>query len=216
MPGRLHNRYIRKKGERRRRPRIQISHGIVGYKPRMHTFRRSISQVLPIYDTAGLANYAADFKLSLLPNASEFTALFDCYRIMNIKGQFIFDMNSAGMKGTAGSCLPNLIYVKDYDDASPLSVIYDYQQYESMKIKRMDKTIRMSFHPRPVSPVYGGGAFTSWAVNSTNPWIDTANNAVSYYGLKFAIDPVQNGAGANLMGQLTIYYTYTIQCKEVK
>lgn len=228
------SRYRFKKGYKRFRKNYTIRSNTVGVAPiastrpvnvrlhvpinrhQLHYFKRTVSEKIPVYDWTVPQNYGHAFKLSELPNYSEFTLLFDQYKIVGVQTKFIFDANCAQVPTTAnalGPSLPNLITVNDYDDATPLIIDTDYQQYETYKIARMDRPIKRYCKPKVATAVYNG-TFTGYAQSS--PWIDANSANVEWYGLKYSIDPVNTHSGANTIGFCTILRTYYIVCRDTR
>jgi len=166
-----------------------------------------------------LVHRASAFTLSALPNYTEFTALFDSYRITRIDGNFVFDANSGNVLATAThllSFLPNLLLVNDYDDAVALGAVTDYEQYETFKVRRLDRPVKVSFVPMLAVGAYGGAVFTNYA-RAKGVWLDAASPGVEHYGLKFAVDSaMEGGAGTQYIGTLSIYWTFHIECADTR
>lgn len=131
-------------------------------------------------------NNAYNFTLASVPNYTEFTSLFDQYRIVAIKITFRPRFNVAQVAGSSNDIYPNFVSVIDYDDSNVLSGIADYQQYQTYKITRFDKTHVRFFRPRMALAAYSG-AFSSYA-NQSAQWIDAASTGVQHYGVKFFIE----------------------------
>lgn len=91
------------------------------------------------------------FKLDELPNYTEFTALYDEYKICRIKCKFVFNRNTAEV-ASANAELPQLITVNDYNDITPLANEAEALQYKTFKSVRMDKPITRYFRPKVASP----------------------------------------------------------------
>lgn len=180
-----------------------------------HMFKRTFSTVYAVQDT--LANRATIHMLSNLPNYTELTALFDQYKITAVKARFIFDMTASNIPNTTTqNTMPNLITVIDKNDGTALAAITDYEQYETMKVRRLDKQITIYFKPRVSSSLYSAGGFTGYAI-SPQVWVDTNSPSVEYYGLKYGINGnMEGGVGTNKIGAITIYWTYYIMCKCTK
>jgi hypothetical protein len=168
-----------------------------------------------------LTNRSNAVVLSNLPNYTEFTSLFDAYKISHVKALFIWDMNSAAPVSAVGGVqtnfIPNLLTVLDNDDATPLASVADYCQYESFKVTRLDRPVTISFVPKVAGAIYAGGAFTGYSRPAVAPWIDAATVNAESYGLKYAVNGgMEGGAGTRQLGELSIYWTYTLQCKDVR
>ena len=64
-----------------------------------------------------------------MPNVSEFTGLYDQYRIDYVECKFSFSNNNSS-NSSPGSTLPIMYLVKDYDDSGAAGVT-DLQQYST-------------------------------------------------------------------------------------
>jgi hypothetical protein len=168
----------------------------------LHLFRRS-------YDGGLVATGATPTfgvittSLSLLPNFTEFTALYDAYRIVQIRATFYPISNNV---------LPSssrFYTVIDYDDGTAFTTVGDAEQYDSCQTSSVDNNtaIQRVYNPRIAQAVYSG-AFTSFAQSLVGTWIDTASSTVQHYGLKWALD-----ASTGVTNVFRIEVDCVIQCK---
>lgn len=180
----------------------------------VHNFKRTLVASTLIYDT--IVHQAAMYTLNGLPNFTDFTSLFDQYRITGIKEKFIFDRTEATV-GTAGTntIMPIMTHVIDIDDAAPFASEASYLQYETCKQNRLDRPVTRFFRPRCAQAVYQtGGVFTGYGEGARKLWIDAASTTVEYYGFKYMIDgSTGGGGGVNVIGRLKRYITIYLQCK---
>lgn len=148
------------------------------------------------FDLGNLGSSAADqgyawpFSLNQLPAASEFTTLFDKYRITSVELTF----SLARERGGSGNDLiwPAMFLFMDDDDAaiptSKTSVL------ERMSVQRVSfaptrQTISVKISPRWIQS--RGGISTNIAPAST--WLDMSTPAVQHYGVKAWIDYYNTG-----------------------
>lgn len=150
--------------------------------------QRYFSQVANSINTIGF-----EFRLGDLPNYTEFTALFDQYRIDKIVFKIIpmCNVNQLTINSTGAlSNNPGIIgTVIDYDDAgSPTSLGY-MEQYQNFRYQPVvsSRTMMRAFKPRIAVAAYGQGLFTSY-MNKKATWIDCNSPAVPHYGLKIYLD----------------------------
>lgn len=187
------------------------------YKPKTFYFKRTFTAEQDVYDYTGVTHFvgngvSGNYRLAQLPNYTEFTNLFDQYKIAGVQQKFVYSANSQDPSST--SALPMLGFIHDYDDGTALSSLNDYLQYPNHKVYRMDKpVIKTFFRPKSALAVYSG-AFTSYARN--NNWIDVGSPSVEHYGLKWYIDPMIPGIGSNVIGKLRIYITVYLKMKNVR
>jgi len=122
--------------------------------------------------------------LSLLPDFTDFTNLFDAYRFECVRVTFTPVQNNVLSEAS------RLYTVIDYDDANALATASSAQEYSTVMVSTVDNTsaVTRSFRPKFATAAYSG-VFTSFAQSSRNQWIDVASTTVPNYGLKWIIDP---------------------------
>lgn len=180
----------------------------------VHYYKRSYMTSFNTYNWALMNNQGWDFFLSQLPNYTEFTNLYDQYKISRIKVKFIYSANSQDVTTAANiTALPNLLTVVDNNDSTALTSAGDYCQYKDFRIRRMDKPCSVYFKPQFAVAAYSG-AFTSYA--SKTGWIDCASYNVKHYGLKFGVDPMFYGDGSSVTGRVQCILTYYMKFRAPK
>lgn len=133
-----------------------------------------VSDIFPSYN----------FALSYLTSYSEFTALFDQYRIERIETTFFPTVTEIGAASTWVNSY--LLTAIDYDDANTYSSVNDALQVATASITPITKQVTRTFVPRVALAAYSG-TFTSYAQAPPMQWIDCASPGVQHYGLKTAI-----------------------------
>lgn len=161
-----------------------------------------------------------DFRLDQLPNYTEFTALFDQYKIVRVKTRFSYDRTEAAVNSslTTITPMPNLVIVNDFDDGQFMTDEQAYLQYESLKIHQLSSPFTHYCSPLPSAQVYQSTLATGYSTPNVAPWIDVGSPSVPHYGIKWAIDPIEcSGTGeARLIGRITLYHTVTVALRNVK
>lgn len=155
----------------------------------------------PIYSDVAGTDYNT-FNLAQLPNYTEFTALFDQYKICGIKQKYVFSRNSAEVGGSVE--LPNLVTVNDWNDTSALADEAEALQYASYKSKRLDYPISRFFRP-------------TMAVGQEikkAQWLRATNTSETHYGIKQAYTIADTAAAG--LGSMKIYTTFYIACRTPK
>lgn len=173
---------------------------------RTYPFKRTMATIpfigagLPrfISQASSATNLSAEFSLNQLPGYSEFTNLYDQYKItkivvklipmMNVNNVQPYDGTSAGLSllnpGLIGSVL-------DFDDATNLANLTDYLQYQNW---RSQPAISSRTHVRVFKPTVkgldlnAGGSSVASSVGRSG-WLDCAASAVPHYGVKVYMDP---------------------------
>lgn len=153
---------------------------------------------------------ALSFKLSDLPNYTEFTALYDEYRFKAVKVMFIPTMNVATANAVSGTTagfvpVPALYTWIDNDDNSAPTALTQGQQFQTFKCHGLlDRMRQRSVVPECSTALYSG-TFTSYGQNKYQ-WIDNNSPGVVHFGMKFGIiNPANQG---NFDVQLTYYLEF--------
>jgi len=126
-------------------------------------------------------NFSWKFALADLPNYTEFTALYDQYRIASVQLVLVANTTESIPSATNNGAM---YIVKDFDDANLLASNTDYLQYQNCKVvSPLFHIKKITIAPRVAVATYGGGAFTSYA-NNAAPWLDVASPSVEHYAIK--------------------------------
>lgn len=144
-------RYKRRYGGRRIPRSIKSRHS--GQRP-MH-FKRTFEES-NLVSGVGLFFRGVGFKLNLLSDVTDFTNLFDTYKVKCIVYRIWagWDSNDAG--GTAAPLLGYLHYVHDYNDSnSPASLteMYSYANYKCVALSRC-QGYKIVLYPKVSSMFY--------------------------------------------------------------
>jgi hypothetical protein len=121
--------------------------------------------------------------LSSLPNPTEFTTLFDQYRISRVEYHF-WPLQTEAVNSTT-AVTPGIITVVDYDDSGSLATVTAAFQYPNAVWRSAYKPFCVSFKPHIAVAAFSG-AFTSY-MNTKDQWIDASSPAVIHYGLKICM-----------------------------
>ncbi len=179
----------------------------------VHEFTRMVSVITPAtaVNTYGVVTWA----LNQLPGYTDFTTLFDLYKITSVDVQFFMSpiSNHVVQTSTAGAntCIPMLYTVLDYDDSTPLASIDEALECETCLVHRADEIPVRHVAPRMAVAAYSG-AFTSYT-NLGQQWIDCNSPGVIHYGLKYIFRCANYLAGGTDIGEVQIISRVHIQCK---
>jgi hypothetical protein len=126
--------------------------------------------------TSNVAGVTTSFNLSLnsFPTSTQFTGLFDTYRIMTAKAIF----NPVATLPSNGD-QPAFQTAIDYDDSSTSTNLLDRDT--SMTVMA-GQYFERNWTPHVASALYSG-TFTSYG-NLSHVWIDAGSPSVLHYGLK--------------------------------
>lgn len=208
------------------------------YRPvsgsKIYTFKRQIQQSCLVNQSGGFfgAGYdmciapafgSCDFRINgvlifaaSLPNATEFTALFDQYRIRKINVRVIFSQNSADVN-TPTLSLPVIHQMNDYNSTGNMN-LSDYQQHPELKTWQLgqDKNISWSFVPHVRGDlITQGGVLSSSANNMPCPWIDTSSTSIEMLGTRLYMNNLGQNTNTNI-GAILFLVDYILDFKFVK
>jgi len=188
-------------------PEVRDVGKIVVSRQQITTFQRTYTGPTIIPSTTLDQQGALSFALSSLPSYTEFTALYDQYRIIQAVVRFI--------PTSQVSTSTPLLTVLDFDDAATPSAVTDIQQYATLQITESGGYCERVLNPHPATAMYSG-AFTSFGSPSggpRGPWIDSASPSVLYYGLKYyLVAQTANNTSINWDSTITLVF----QCKYLR
>lgn len=146
--------------------------------------------------------------LDSLPSVSEYSALFDQYRIKGVTIRMDYNVNLYSNNGVAYAS-PLISYVMDKDDSNDLTLanMFQYPQVATHSFQENGyKPLILHFSPKPLVDIAGSGISTGYSPMKIAPFIRTTDLAIPHYGMKFAVQG--NGGSVNaVIGffQITTY-----------
>jgi len=155
-------------------PRLRLKRG------KVYTFSRSTSMVVVSATSPTSVGYGLQFTLADLPNAAEFTSLFDQYRIVQVALTYFPSVPNTGSIYTA----------IDYDDAST-PTFAEISQKETLQVNQTNQSFTRVLNPAVDTQLYISVG-TAYAVQ-TGLWIDSVNASIPYYGLKVFLPAPNTG-----------------------
>lgn len=193
MPKRMFRR-VRKNRLRRRRIGRGRALGRRYRRPTVYNFKRTkFYQNIVSVGTALPYSQHWGFRLSDLPDASDFTALYDEYQITKAVIKFIPKFSqvnvTTGVGSITNSVLTQMMSAIDYDDSNSLptaTAIDQITQYQSLRMTRGNVP-----HTRVISPKV---ELTANAISNIAPkwrqWLDCDNTTILHNGLKVVIPAI--------------------------
>lgn len=187
-------------------------------KTATHTYRR-------MFEWGNIAvnndiHTSLSFRLNLLPNYTEFTSLYDQYKIKKIiwriERAFTGNDASQGSVGTTVTTNKFIRAVHDYDGGSSLSTEYQYLEYQNCKSYSAmgQRPLRLTLYPKVQDAIFKTDAKTSYASSMIKPpWIDVANHDVEHYGIKL-FTPMITPSGNTQVHR--VFATVIFQCKNTR
>lgn len=177
-----------------------------------HHFRRLFN----VGTWAGNAAYvplaqATGFAMNALPGVTDFTTLYDQYKVTHIQLRFHLRIEP-GAQVAADASYPRLFYITDHDDLTPPSSIDDIRQNSRCKVRVLqpNKEIIVNFKPSILTVMYQS-ALASGYTPAYNKWVGMSNTVLPYYGLKWCVDIFNN-----VNYRLDVEGVAWFQCKSTK
>lgn len=144
------------------------------------------------------------FTLGDVPNHTEFTTLFDQYKIAGIKYRWVLTRNpdysgtviSNVYNTTYQGSFPRIMWVHDYDDSGVPANLLEMQQYPKMKEVYLTGSNPMTpwYYIRPARSAVEYEALNN---SSYRPqwkgFIDCASTTAPHYGIKYGVDGLNTG-----------------------
>lgn len=174
----------------------------------MYAFKRTYQYPNPITGPIAGSFTSGSFQhaLSDVPNYTEFTTLYDNFKITGIQLKFYPRLTDQTSPGTSYG---QFIWCTDYDDATAPTGVNELLQRQSTKvyIPVGNRPLKFFYRPRAASAVYNGTGFTAYAQTSQNTWVDCNNAGVPFYGSKWV------WTGTSAAYQMDVYATYYFKFK---
>lgn len=180
----------------------------------VHHFKRTVqlSSLLTIAPGGVItANFQAyQFSIGQIPNVSEFSSLWDQYRINKIKLEFIPAITEVNQ--ATSNYMPNLHTVMDYDDANAPSALTEMMQYPGYRRTPGNRMHKRYFTPAVSMEVYRSAISTGYSTRFKQ-WLDFGNTDVPHYGVKLCADGY---AASGQQWAWNVYATFYFSCKGVR
>lgn len=155
-----------------------------------------------------IATYGSfQFTLGDLPNSTEFTNLYDEYKIQKVVLTFIPGRNINTF--STNQLFGQIAYVVDHDDAAVPTSSSTLFQYPSCKIKSVRSQFSVTINPKLASSVYNG---LTDAYSARSQYVDCAYADVPHYGFKYYMSP----SGVSSTISYDIYARYYVSFKGVR
>lgn len=161
------------------------------------------------------------FTMQDLPNYTEFTHLFDAYRITGVAIKFLpvsdTVLSQTGDQTSLNAGIAGYVHsVTDYDDDDTFAPdgtgLAAMREYESFTSKLLTRKQKYFIKPKVAASLYQG-AFTGYG-QLRNIWVDSNTNA-QYYGKKFLFEVYNNNAHQNYFN-FKVEFKYYLELKDVR
>lgn len=172
------------RARRGNRARRGVPRSLVSALPQSHDYKRTayFATALTVGSTAEVYG-AYSFQLSSLANASEYTVLYDMYKISAVKWTLMPRGNSA----EAGTNNNNtkVLSVLDMDDDDVPTSVDQLCQYESVKTTNLSRDHSRYIKPKFARMIYKTSTTTGYGVGSG--WLDCNSTDIPHYGIKYCL-----------------------------
>lgn len=171
-------------------------------------------------DDFGTEQFGVGIKsmLQSVIDYTDFTHLFDRYKIIGVKYKFMFQNNVSTVNGRSqpNAPLPLITYAFDGDDAGvPASRgVVSQKSYAKQRILNGNNMFSLYVKPRVDKAVYRSGTTSAYS-SERAPWLDSTYTDVEHYGLKLWINNWLSDSGQSTM-KLTIQPVFYLACKDVQ
>lgn len=185
----------------------------MNYITPVHRFRRC-TDVRVVNGNAAYSVYQENsiFQLSDLLNVSEFTNLYDQYKIDYVVQKYYLRVDPSAQTAATAN-FPSLYWSRDYDSSTVLSQS-EMRQRANMRtaILRPDRPIVIKYKPNLLAEAYSNpGSLTPALQPVWNKWIDISQASVYHYGHLWNINNFTN-TNYRLEIETFVYFS----CKSVR
>lgn len=200
--------YRRKKQMTRRRTRpTRVSRSSVT----THAFVRK-TNLNTITGNVAYAPYQSYSSIGLnnVTNASEFSALYDQFRINYVKLQFWLRIDP-GAQTAATASYPRLYWYRDLD-SQIVATMSEMRERSNLKIAVLNpnRPVTIWVKPNTLAAIYAGVGSTNYKPVFAQ-WLDMNVQSTTHYGIKFNIDDL-----TNTNYKVDIETTYYFECKNTR
>lgn len=164
-----------------------------------HSFSRHCASTAPIETNGVYKAGAIVTSFSQLVQSTDFSSLFDQYRIRKVVVTFQLITNPDAVyytnlnntsSGNATNWYPKLWYIPDYDGGVDETIAsIKERQGVRCRIMRPNSTIRISYTPKCRVLTYSTSTSTGYAPKNIK--VDMTDTNVEHYGLKYVVDTNQ-------------------------
>lgn len=153
-------------------------------------------------DAVSEATGSASFQLTDLQANSEFTAMFDNYRLVKVLYRWVVTRNTDWANTTANRGYPvRILWCHDFNDSTPPSSSELMQRAGMRELyiqgDDMPASRWYTLNPALLSVGYESGVASAYTPK-WRQWIDTASSGTPHYGLKWHVSNLFTGINLRL------------------
>lgn len=147
-----------------------------------------------------------------LSNYTEFTPLFDQYRLRRVIMKFrLVPPSEANNTPTTLQFYPDIAVTVDHDDANTPTTIDEIKQYGKCKTGVLQPNTWFTYrcYPTASMQLYRTATTTGYAPLKNNQWLDLGYTDIPYYGIKVGVDYSSLGTlAANAAVEVRVHMTW--------
>lgn len=164
---------------------VGMQRSAISVKQPIQYFKRNVWLPNWLVTAAGVDNFTSlKFSLSQIPNHSEFTALYDQYKICMVKAELIPQFDNANVgSSTSTNVITQNYSVLDYDDIGTPTSMDQLMQYQNCKRTPSTRILKRVIKPRFASELFNTGIASAY--RPTRGFVDCNYDTVEHYGMKF-------------------------------
>lgn len=179
----------------------------------VHHFRRSAA-VTVVSTSPGFPEFngAATFRLTDVFGTTEFTSLFEYFRLNCVVLKFYPDwyLGTATTGGTSlTTSMPQLHVVWDYNDGNPQNIL-SMNEFQTYKTYRFNRMYSFKIYPKVSTEIYQSAALTGYGLGKKQ-WIHTTSPSIPHYGFKFGIDNYNQSANQVVSFKIRAFYYFSVK-----
>lgn len=139
------------------------------------------------YGTSG--GYATNmtFQLNSTAGYTDFSTLYDQYKIQKVKIFFEYSGTSGGDVRSDGNPMPKIVAFPDMDDGIYPTFTELMQREAVTKRMTLDRPRVITHYPKLKNYIESAPGTSAAAATYKTAWIDVAQDTIKHYGLKFAL-----------------------------
>lgn len=137
----------------------------------------------------GFGGIASSITTLTLPNSSEFSNLYDQYKVLSYTLELIPRFNGRDVAYGPGTVadIPMIYWVYDVDDSTAPTSANEIMERAKVYSARLDKPVRITVKSPTIAASMYASSITTGYYKMRCPWMDVVSAQVPLYGVKFMI-----------------------------
>ncbi len=193
---------------------ITVRQVLAGLSMATHTGLTGGSSDLFLVNTGGFGA-VFNFSLADLAQSSDWTAVFDQYKIEDVEVHFMPFFPAPGITNTSTNFAHASQFVLDFDDGNALGSENAALEYDNCQSAMHYDEVVVKLHPAVAPAYYQSGAFGGYGVApSDREWLDCGSTGILHYGIKCWIGAL--AASSTMVAGWNVYAQYTVSFRNTR